>query len=267
MAVRRFFPLLFCLLLPLAAHAAGEETNDSAVLFNEANALFRQASALPTGQNRELYEKTLHRYEKLAASGIVNGQLYANIANTWYRLGDLGRAMVNYRRAEAYLPDDANLRHNAEFVASLRKDHIELQQREKVLHTLFFWHYDLPFRVRLLLFAGCYALAWGLAIARLGSRAALLKRALAAAALIAALLAGSLGIDAITSRSERAGVIVAAETIARKGDGLAYQPAFNEPLHAGTEFRLIEKRGDWLQVELASGSRCWLQADAVEMVF
>ncbi|MEW6429724.1 MAG: hypothetical protein AB1568_17015 [Thermodesulfobacteriota bacterium] len=267
MAVRilLLFALLCCLLPAQAARAATDIENT--VLFNEANDFFRQGSARPPDQGRELYEKALHRYQKLVDAGIDNGRLYTNIANTWYRLGDLGRATVNYRRALAYLPDDPGLRHNAEFVFSLRRDRIEPRQQDKVLQTLFFWHYDLPYRVRLLLFSSCYVLTWGLAMLRLRPAAGIGKRMLAGALVLTLLLAGSLGIDMVRARTERAGVVVAAEIIARKGDGLAYQPAFTEPLHAGTEFRLVERRGNWLQVELASGSRCWLPAAAVEMVF
>ena len=46
--------------------------------------------------------------------------------------------------------------------------------------------------------------------------------------------------------------------IARKGDGDTYEPSFKEPLHAGAEFKLMENRGEWYQVELADGQRCWI---------
>ena len=53
--------------------------------------------------------------------------------------------------------------------------------------------------------------------------------------------------------------------MARKGDGLSYEPAFQQPLHAGAEFRLRERRGTWLFVELRNGASCWLPQESVEL--
>ena len=38
------------------------------------------------------------------------------------------------------------------------------------------------------------------------------------------------------------GVVVEREVISRQGDGLIYDNAFTSPLHAGTEFSVIEQR-------------------------
>ena len=54
--------------------------------------------------------------------------------------------------------------------------------------------------------------------------------------------------------------------VARKGDGEGYQPSFTGPLHAGTEFALIEERGEWRHVELHDGRRCWLPEKSSELV-
>jgi len=62
------------------------------------------------------------------------------------------------------------------------------------------------------------------------------------------------------------GGVVTAEVVARQGDGRNYQPSFTAPLHAGTEFRLLEKRTSWLRVELNDGRQCWLPAQSCELV-
>jgi hypothetical protein len=51
------------------------------------------------------------------------------------------------------------------------------------------------------------------------------------------------------------------------GDADTYQPSFKEPLHAGSEFRLIEKRPGWWRVELENGDRTWIPDGAAELVF
>ena len=62
------------------------------------------------------------------------------------------------------------------------------------------------------------------------------------------------------------GVILADEVIARKGNSETYQPSFEAPLHAGTEFELIEKRKDWYLINLADGRKCWLPQHSVGLI-
>ena len=59
---------------------------------------------------RDLFEKAAFRFERLVAEGGVrNGKLFYNIGNIHFLLGDIGRAILNYRRAGLYIPNDPNL--------------------------------------------------------------------------------------------------------------------------------------------------------------
>jgi hypothetical protein len=79
------------------------------------------------------------------------------------------------------------------------------------------------------------------------------------------LVAGSLAVDEVRLRTMRDGVILS-EVVARKGDGIAYQPSFVDPLHPGTEFRLVEARAGWYRIRLADGRTCWIPSRASELV-
>jgi uncharacterized protein YgiM (DUF1202 family) len=54
--------------------------------------------------------------------------------------------------------------------------------------------------------------------------------------------------------------------VARKGNSETYEPSFKDPLHSGTEFTLIEDRGDWYQIELADARTCWVTSKDVALV-
>jgi hypothetical protein len=43
----------------------------------------------------------------------------------------------------------------------------------------------------------------------------------------------------------------------------AYAPSFTEPLHAGTEFVMIEKREGWYYIRLADDRTCWVPEKSV----
>lgn len=216
---------------------------------------------------KDYYRKAILNFESIAEEGgIDNGRLYYNIGNAWFRLGDLGHAILNYRRAMLYTPGDPNLLQNLEFARSRRISRIEPGQSEKVFKTLFFLHYDVPARVRAMIFASAFVLLWALASLHIFHRRHWVRIAIGAAAAVSVLTAVSLAVERISLRSSPPGVVVAGEVTARKGDAETYQPTFTEPLHAGTEFELVEKRGDWWYIELEDGVRCWITAASGELV-
>jgi len=262
------FLIAWLALQPVTA-AVAEKDPQKAEMFLAANAFFSQANDIMTTdpvKAMELYQKALLRYERLVEKGVRNGKLYYNIGNVYYRLGDIGRAVLNYRRAERYIPTDPNLRQNLSFVLSQRLDKIEEKQEDKMLKTLFFWHYDLPATVRALVFAVFYSGFWILLVLRLYWARPWIHWGLGITVTIFLLLAGSLVIDHYGQARNRAGVLVAAEIVARKGDGRTYQPSFAEPLHGGTEFVLLEERGKWRFIELQDGRRTWVETGDAQLV-
>ena len=91
----------------------------------------------------------------------------------------------------------------------------------------------------------------------------------AAAVLSAVLLAVLVASTAVQTRRQanvHPGVITAAEVVARQGDGPNYPPSFQDPLHAGVEFELLEQRPGWLHLRLSDGADAWVPADAAGLV-
>lgn len=240
------------------------EPVDRTQILDEASRFFQEASqSQDQAMSVDLYRKAMIRFEKLVQDGVVNGKLYYNLGNTYFRLNDLGRAIVNYRRAQVYLPDDDNLRQNLRFAESQQLDRIEPKQEAMIVKALLFWHYDFSARLRLILLAVSNAGLWGLLALSVYRRRAFWLPMAAALALVL-MMAGSFAYERFSPQIK--GVIVAKEAVARKGDGAAYSPSFTEPLHAGLTFSLVEKRGEWLYIELGDGRRCWVPADSAEMI-
>lgn len=252
-----------------AAPAAGLDAAAKEELFRQANARFRQANGLIARQPdeaRKLYRQAAMRYEKLLGEGgLQNGKLYYNAGNVYFRLGDIGRAIVNYRRALRYVPNDTLLRQNLDYARRKRADRIEDRPQEKVLQTVLFWHYDFSAAVRSALFACCFIAAWLLAGIRLYTPAAP-RWLVGIVGVIALILFGSLAADEISRARDDTGVILAAKVMPRKGDGETYEPSFKTSLHAGTEFQRIEQRNDWTYIELPDGRRCWVPTKAAAFV-
>ena len=216
---------------------------------------------------RAFYERAILHFERIAKEGGVrSGPLFYDTGNAYFRVGNVGRAILNYKRAALFMANDQNLRQNLEYARNRRADRIEAKQREQVYRTLFFIHYDIPSRVRLIAFAASFAALWIAAAVRLLIRAGALRIVIAIAAAASAIFAASLVVDAVSLRRTPEGVITAGEVTGRMGDSETYQPSFKEPLHAGTEFRLVERRAGWWLVELENGERAWIPDGAAELV-
>lgn len=254
----------------IPVHAASMDRTEIETAFAEAIDAFEAGNGLvatdPAAAQAEYEKATLRLEQIIREGGVANGKLYYNLGNVWFQRGDVGRAILNYLRAEQYMPNNVNLQQNIAFVRAQRKDAFEQTEKRKVLNTLFFWHYDIPSGIRLRVFSLAFLAFWGLAGARLFIKRNTLNGALAVTGVLAALLFISLSVEARGHRAHPAGVVVAAESIARKGDGETYQPSFGEPLHAGTEFTVLEDRDDWVQVTLPDERTCWLARRDVALV-
>ncbi|MCF7847825.1 MAG: hypothetical protein K9M45_03155 [Kiritimatiellales bacterium] len=258
----KFQVLSFKLLLLAALPAFAADIPEYQIkTLEKAHSMFRAAT------NSTMYAEAAKQYEFLVQEeNIHNGHLYYTLANTHFLAGNIGRAILNYRRAEKYTPRNADLRHNLDYARKQRIDLIPSKERSAMTEKLLGWHYHIPTALRWWLFAASYLLMWGAWVWVGKSRRNEARIAFAAAALLSVVLATSLVVELAAARQMKDGVILAKEVLARKGDGEIYAPSFLEPLHTGTEFRLLESRGQWWYIRLADGQSCWIPAHAAETV-
>lgn len=67
------------------------------------------------------------------------------------------------------------------------------------------------------------------------------------------------------SRAARASdaVVLATNVVARNGPAELYDPAFQEPLRAGLEVAVVERRGAWTMIRLRDGREAWVRDDTL----
>lgn len=254
--------LVFFLTLPTSLALADQ---DNSLLLQQATTFFHQANENQNAEEkRKIYKKALLRYETISKA-VSNGKLYYNIGNTYFMLDNIGQAIANYRRAEQFIPNDKQLQQNLGLALKKRQDIIPVKQEEKLLHTLFFWHYDLSPNMRFILFSSVYVAFW-LSTGLMLLIPLPIPRSLPVSLLtLTMLLSSSLLIERFGEKTIN-GVIIAPQIKARQGDGANYQPSFTTPLHAGTEFSVLEHRDKWLHVELYDGRQCWLPTMSSELI-
>lgn len=253
-------------------HISGKTLDSTEVndLYSQAKEMFRKANEMSVSNPaaaKELYMKCVLRFERIVnEGGIQNGKLYYNIGNVYFRMKDIGRAILNYRRAEQFIPNDPNLQQNLTYARENRVDKIEVTQKTRILKTLFFFHYDLSTQTRVMIFTLSFMLLWVFLSIRLLLRKSIFNGFVMGSVLFFLLFAGSLLADILYLENIRPGVIIADQIIARKGNSDTYEPSFKEPLHSGIEFTLIEERGEWCHIELSDGRRCFVPISSVGLV-
>ena len=240
--------------LPLAAAAQGPGDVEAMAA---SNALYEDRR----------YEQAARSYQQLADKGYDDPALYYNLGNAYFKQGDLGRAILNYLRAERLAPRDDDVKANLDFARGQTLDVLETGEAPFVRFVT-----GLLFRFTTgelgaaalaswLLFSAC------LLLAIVGPRRCLswARPAAAAAAVLLLLGGGSLAGRLYFDSASREAVIVAEEVDVVSGPGSRYNPEFT--LHAGAETGLVERRGAWARIALPGGSlQGWVPAASVEEV-
>lgn len=244
--------LMLVLLLVGGAHIALSQSPDQ--LYQQANSLYQEGKI---AEARDLYEL-------IVSNGYVSGDLLYNLGNAYYRLGDIGRAILNYERARRIMPGDDDLKHNLQ-LANLRViDRIEPTPR------LFLWDWwdsikgAFPAQSAVWLAFGFFVLLVAAVITMMLVRGYGVRRmALIAGLVVSFLLLFSIvlvvqRIDDENRRDEA--VVVSAITTVKNSPDARSTDAF--VLHAGVKVRVIDNVNDWIQIRLADGKVGWMERDA-----
>ena len=226
--------------------------------------------AADTGENNFVWGNRLYAegrfaesvkvYEDAVRAGDYRANLFYNLANAYYRLGDRGRAILNYQRALLLEPGHAEAAANLAFVrgralpeGGSRPPGTVATVREALAGPgvdAYGW-----------LAAGA---AWlgllglGLAIFRRRTRAQGVILAVAGAVGCASLVGVIYWLDGGLKSSQRA-VVLAEDAPA------LYAPADNAKtivrLPVGGEVHILSEQGAWEYVRLGDGTRGWMASD------
>ena len=253
-------PLLLAVILSVPAG----ELPDPDTLFTEAVTLYEEGMAVTgsdPGKGGELFSQALLRFNYLQESlGIRNGKLYYNTGNTYLMVGDIGNAVLMYRKALLFRPWDRIIHQSIEYAREKREDRLEGSGFQGLSGIV-------PPGITILLLYIFSGIAWTAGTVRLLIRRNIfVSRVIWISAGAAFVMVALLFADHVSMKRHPAGVILAEEITARLGDGAVYAPAFQDPLHAGLEFRLNMEREGWYYIELEDDLSGWIPASAASLV-
>ncbi|MEM7218741.1 MAG: BatD family protein [Pseudomonadota bacterium] len=244
--------LLCGLLLGLAATSepAGAAEPDA---FNAARQLYKQALATTDRVQRVArFDAAERALASLAARHPQAAELQADWGNAALGAQRHGAATLAFRRALHLDPGNARARANLQWLRDRAPAWLPAIDADGAFATLLFWQRTLTPADRYLLGALGFALMLTLLLLR---RPALARLAIAPGLLWLACTASAVFDDHDADHA----VVILDGALLRSADSIGAAAAFAEPLPAGAEVIVLERRDGWRRVALGDGSRGWLQ--------
>ena len=247
------------------------EAPELRTLFDRAVTEFDEAQQIQADrpdQARRLFRSAAQGFHSIVAAGVVNGHLEFNLGNSYLQSGDVGRAILHYRRAERLIPRDPLLADNLGVARARCLTSIKPTRRSAFLRNVFFWHYQTSLPGRATAALVLYVLFWTLLTVWNVVRV----RAITVCAIVVALTAlacgGSVAMAHWTDRSTPEGVVLDMDVPVHKGPGTGYQRQFDQPLQPGVEFTLRDRAASgWWRIWLPDGHSGWIEARHADLVF
>ncbi len=251
--------ILSALLVVSAFSLFAQDGVDLKALLDSAESAFKMGNELLAEQPEKAkaaYLESLKAYNSIIESGVENPKLYYNAANAYLRLEQTGYAILYYKKALLYSPNDSQIRYNLNYARSIQKNDFNVKAESKILHIMFFWHYMLSPLWKIAIVIAANLVFWSaLFLKRFGRQSV----GLAAAVLVIALVFGASFIVELISSDELHGVVTAESTIGRLGDSRSYEAAFEAPLYQGVEFTVEQQRVGWILARLPNDELVWLE--------
>ncbi|NNE36508.1 MAG: tetratricopeptide repeat protein [Rhodothermales bacterium] len=212
------------------------------------------------------YQNAVAAYEMALESGFASAELYYNLGNAYYRLDELGNAMLNYKRSERLAPGRTALQHSLNLTNSRLTDKFSRLPDPfwiKLSESVYSRKMILPLTLFGLLL---YVIGVGLVGYRMWSSDtnAWIRRAYTIAIVVGIpLLIGGLT-ESYRLSHDVSGVVVVDQTELRDG------PSEEEPtalqVHEGLVVRIDREEPDWTRVILPNGISGWVSAETIVII-
>lgn len=255
-AMRPTFNLKLLLFIQLLFFSGGScfaaDTPSVEELYFEANRAYKE----------DRYPEAIDGYLKLIGQGYVNGHLYYNLGNAYFRVGQIGRAILNYKRAQLLIPRDADLNFNLRYALDQTQDAIAADQN--FLNQAFFWLSDMTFRELMWGFAVLNILFWGILVLRLFVRPEWTYYIFIVLLIFWLVGGSSLGVKWHQLQTDLRAVILAAEVDVLAGPDSKDTVLFK--LHEGTTLHRERVEDDWSLIRLSENKRGWIKSSAIEQI-
>lgn len=214
------------------------------------------------------YEQAFSSYKQIQEQNFESAELYFNMGNAAFRSNKLGYSILYYEKALKLDPSYEEAQTNLKYVSVYKEDQLDtvpeffLKTWIKSLFSVFtvsIWSY-----IALGLF---FITLLGILI-YIFSRSLSLKKAGFFAGTLALLLfvltfSAALNRNAEIQHPDQA-VIIAPSVVVKSSPSLSGTDLF--VLHEGTQVKIDEAVGEWIEIKISDGRVGWIQSETLELI-
>ena len=250
---------------PAAEPTSAEQPVTEASVSANAEQLWDMAN---TAYNEGNFEKAAATYEQILSQNLHSAALYYNLANAYFKQGELGKALLNYNRASRIAPGDEDIRHNQEYAEKMTKDSIEkipefflttwLRSVRGAMSCTAWTVLSIVMLAVALVMALLYLLAQRMSLRKVGFYTMA----------VALLLFVATSVFAISERNQLVGhteaiVMSTAASVKSSPDRSATELFV---LHEGTKVSIGATTEGWAEVRIADGRKGWIEDKRIERI-
>ncbi|HOD11651.1 MAG TPA: hypothetical protein PLO93_06635 [Candidatus Omnitrophota bacterium] len=247
---KTFTILVFCVTLCMLSCAQGA-FEDPSVKFYEANLSYKQGD----------YHQAAIFYEEILGQGIVGGALYYNLGNSYFKLQQLGKSILNYERAKLFIPRDSDLQANLDYALSLSPQKPVAQEVpfvERIIRS-----YQDMFTAREMMWISVlFCVVLGIVVIFAEAFRLSFNKRWVVVTFVAVLVFGQVSIWINKSHDLVRTAVILGDTQAR------FEPKDQATEHfrliAGEKVFVIRIEGDWAKVKRFDGKIGWINVSAFE---
>ncbi|MFW6137829.1 MAG: tetratricopeptide repeat protein [Spirochaetota bacterium] len=229
---------------------------EPAEMYNQANHLY----------SSQKFNQALELYRKLVQTGVKNPSVYYNLANTYYKTGQPGYAILYYEKALELKPLDMDIRENLDFVRNRLEQKITPAYSQGLLGPLGKMAEVLKLKGVVFLEMAFFTLLTALAVVYIsfpGLRTRLKNMVIVFAVLFTISFGVSVGMH-IHFRNHPRGVVVEKTLEVKNAPIPGSDVLFS--IKEGIKVKVIEKRKDWLRISIPDGREGWTRVEEVELI-
>jgi hypothetical protein len=244
------------LLLAFAGHARSEDTIINK--FDRANKYYQQQD----------YENAIKAYEDVLKANRISAAVYYNLANSYYKTGNIAKSILNYERAHKLAPDDEDIDFNLKLAAMKAVDKIEpvpMVFYRRWIHSIALaFNIDVWSKISIgLTWATVFIFALFIISPSPAGKKLFFVTGIIFLVLTVFAFYFSSEQDKIMNHDEH-GIVMTPSSYVKSSPDEKGNDQFI--LHEGTKVEVLDEFTDWKKIKIANGTVGWIKARDIEII-
>ncbi len=244
----------FLFFLAQASFAESTRRHGPEYLFYKANLSYEAAK----------YDEAIAQYSLILQQGLESGPLYYNWGNSYFKKGEIGRAILNYERAKRIIPWDGDLYSNYEYAKSFVRENPRESSDvwyERIADKIF---KSISINGLTIFLSVIYLFAWMVLTASLYLERMKRYSKSIVSICVLILVFGGFGLYQKAALLEKEAIVIVEKSEAK------FEPFDRATTHfilyEGMKVEVLAEKKEWVKIKQAGKKVGWVKASSIEIL-